>query len=102
MKKKILIPALILLLVAVLCITAVRPPVLFGSGLTEEARQAVQSQAAGLYSSRLPLVPLFVTVDTQEQQRIYYTIWYFPIGCVGMSWTPGDGYNIEQPLTGLS
>jgi hypothetical protein len=101
MKKRIVIPLLVLLLVLVLCISAVRPPVLFGSGLSEEARKAVQSQSAGLYSRRLPLVPLFVTVDRLESQRVYYTIWYFPVGCVGMSWEPTDGYNMEKPLTGL-
>lgn len=101
MKKRIVIPLMILLLVLVLCISAVCPPVLFGSGLSEEARKAVQSQAAGLYSRRLPLVPLFVTIDRLESQRVYYTIWYFPVGCVGMSWEPTDGYNMEKPLTGL-
>ena len=101
MKKRIVIPLLILLLVLVLYISAVCPPVLFGSRLSEEARKAVQSQAAGLYSRRLPRVPLFVTVDRLESQRVYYTIWYFPVGCVGMSWEPTDGYNMEKPLTGL-
>ena len=101
MKKRIVISLLILLLMLVLCINAFRPLVLFGSGLSEEARKAVQSQAAGLYSRRLPLVPLFVTIDRLESQRVYYTIWYFPVGCVDMSWEPTDGYNMEKPLTGL-
>ena len=101
MKKRIVISLLILLLMLVLCINAFRPLVLFGSGLSEEARKAVQSQAAGLYSRRLPLVPLFVTIDRLESHRVYYTIWYFPVGCVGMSWEPTDGYNMEKPLTGL-
>ena len=101
MKKRILIPLILLLVVVSLCVTALRPPVLFAGDLPAETREAIQSQATGLYSRRLPLIPLFVTVDRQEQNRVYYTIFYFPLGSVGMSWDPADGYNIEKPLTGL-
>lgn len=61
---------------------------------------AIQDQAKGLYSSRIPLVPVFVNIDHIERDTVFYTIHYFPFGTVGMAYSKRDGYCIEKPLTG--
>ncbi len=101
MKRKWIAAAVcaVLLLAASL---AVRPPLTGGEGLTEQQREAVVSQAKGLYSARIPMVPLFVSVERSTEDAVYYTVHYFPFGTVGMSWHARDGYNMEKPLTGLS
>ena len=58
-------------------------------------------QARGLYSRRLPLVPVLVRLDGMEGGTVFYTIHYFPFGTVGMSFSEEGLYNIEKPLTGL-
>ena len=63
--------------------------------------EAAEQQARGLYSSRLPLIPVSVTLDRMEGGTVYYTIRYFPFGTVGMSFSEEGLYNIEKPLTGL-
>lgn len=95
---------LILLLAAALILGALcaRPPLLGAEDLSAEMTEAIRGQAQGVYSSRLPLIPLWVTVQSRDAQRVEYTIHYFPFGTVGMSYTVADGYNIEKPLTGLS
>ena len=62
---------------------------------------AVKDQARGVYSQRLPLVPVYVRINQYAEGVLYYTIYYFPVGSVGMSYTGGDGYNIEKPLTNM-
>ena len=63
--------------------------------------EAAERQARGLYSARLPLIPVHVSLDRMEQGTVYYTICYFPFGTVGMSYSEEGLYNIEKPLTGL-
>ena len=62
---------------------------------------AVKDQARGVYSQRLPLVPVYVRINQYEEGVLYYTIYYFPVGSVGMSYIGGDGYNIEKSLTNM-
>ena len=64
--------------------------------------EAVKEQAQGVYSSRLPLIPVYVRVDSYMEEKIFYTIYYFPFGTVEMSYIEGDGYNIEKSLSRLS
>ena len=63
--------------------------------------EAAAKQAKGLYSSRLPLIPVYVSMDRMEGGTVFYTIHYFPFGTVGMSYSEEGLYNIEKPLTGL-
>jgi len=71
------------------------------ANLSESQLEAMESQAHGRYSDILPLIPVFVRVDRVEGEQIFYTVFYFPFGTVGMSYLAGEGYNIEKPLTGL-
>jgi hypothetical protein len=64
--------------------------------------EAVKSQSEGVYSSKLPLVAVYVNVTDYSDEKAYYTIHYFPFGSVDMSFSESDGYNIEKPLTRLS
>ena len=63
--------------------------------------QAIEGEAKGLYSKQIPLVPVSIHVDNYIENRVYYIIYYFPAGTVGMSYQDEDGYCIEKPLTGL-
>ena len=98
-KKGLRIAAIIVLLIAALCILSFRPIVYCGTELPGGCLAAIKSQSAGIYSHRLPLVPVFVSVDSFSRGKVSYTIYYFPFGTVGMSYTEQDGYNIEKPLT---
>lgn len=64
--------------------------------------EAIESQAEGTYSDKLPLVAVYVNVTDYSQGKAYYTIHYFPFGSVDMSYSETDGYNIEKQLTKLS
>ena len=64
--------------------------------------EAVQSQAEGMYSNKLPLVAVYVSISDYSDEKAYYTIHYFPFGSVDMSYSEIDGYNIEKTLTKLS
>ena len=64
--------------------------------------EAIESQAVGLYSSKLPLVAVYVNITDYSDEKAYYTIHYFPFGRVCMSYSENDGYNIEKQLTKLS
>ena len=64
--------------------------------------EAIESQAEGIYSSKLPLVAVYVNITDYSYGIAYYTINYFPFGSVDMSFSEIDGYNIEKPLTRLS
>lgn len=69
--------------------------------IPETYMEAVKDQAKGFYSKRLPLVPVYISLEEYSDGILYYTIHYFPFGTVGMSYIEGDGYNIEKPLTNM-
>ena len=48
------------------------------------------------------MIPVYVRIDSYAEEKLYYTIYYFPFGTVGMSYVEGDGYNIEKSLSRLS
>lgn len=91
----------VLMVVLVLGWLCYRPVVIHKEYVTPPLAEAAQQQARGLYSSRLPLIPVYVSLDRMEKGAVYYTIRYFPFGTVGMSYSEEGLYNIEKPLTGL-
>ncbi|MBQ3517925.1 MAG: hypothetical protein IJA31_01250 [Clostridia bacterium] len=102
MKKKFIIAVVsTIILITGLCILTFNPFLVNKTDIPAHYIEAIENQAKGFYSKTVPLVPVFVTIDFIESQKAYYTIHYFPIGTVGMSYTETDGYNIEKPLTGL-
>lgn len=100
-KKHYVIAIIAVVLVLALCLSAVNPVAICGIDVPDNYRNAIAEQAKGLYSTKIPLVPICVSVDAFSDGRVYYTIHYFPFGSVGMSYAENDGYNIEKPLTGL-
>lgn len=98
-KKGARIAAIVILLICALSLLSARPIVFRSVDLPERYVEAIESQSRGVYSSKLPLVPVIVSVDSFSQGRVTYTIYYFPFGTVGMSYSEHDGYNIEKPLT---
>jgi len=102
MKKKSIIVALVVVVsILTLCLSASNLGVVCTVDIPDNYLDAIESQARGVYSSKVPLVPIYVSVDSFADGRVYYTIHYFPFGTVGMSYAENDGYNIEKPLTGL-
>ena len=101
-------------LCAVLAALALNPPVVcpdeYEDNLTPEIREAVQSVSRGIYSRNIPLVPAYVEItkiqewqiDNETVPDVYFVVHYLYSGRVGMSFMPGEGYNIEKPLCGLS
>ena len=86
--------------VLVLSISAAQPLLHCGIELPKGYPDAVRQQARGVYSAKVPLVPVYVDVERYAEGTVYYTIRYFPFGTVGMSYSAQDGYNMEKPLTG--
>ena len=97
MKSKII--ALVLAVVLALGFLSQKPFVSYKSELPAEYKQAVESHTKGVYSSRLPLVPVYVSVGECTEKAVHYTIYYFPFGTVEMSYSSIDGYNIEKQLS---
>jgi hypothetical protein len=97
MKKVLLVIALVLILG--LGILSKNPIVICDDDLSEEYMEAIESQAEGLYSRKIPLVPVCVNITSFDDETVYYTIYYFPLGTVGMSYNKNDGYNMEKSLT---
>lgn len=64
--------------------------------LPEGYLTAIPSQSNGVCSVRFPLVPIFLSVDSFSRGTVFYTIYYFLIGAVVMSYTAKDGYNTEN------
>lgn len=102
MKKKIGIGVIFTVVLAfVLFAISKNPIVSCDIEIPENYMEAVKEQAEGVYSKRLPLIPVYVRIDSYAQEKLYYAIYYFPLGTVGMSYVEGDGYNIEKPLTNM-
>lgn len=80
---------------------AIRPFFFSPIPIPESHQEAIINQSAGLYSQRLPLVPVCAAVDSHKNGVTRYTVYYFPFGSVGMSYSQTDGYNIEKSLTPL-
>ena len=97
MKKKVVV--LLIAFVMGLCVLCHKPVIINGGKLSTEQMEIVESQAKGLYSSKLPLVPVVVSVEKADGAQVFYTIYYFPFGSVGMSYSVADGYNIEKELS---
>ena len=96
MKKKIMVVVFIFTLG--LAVLSQKPIVSSKIQLSTNYHYAVESQSKGIYSSRLPLVPIYISVDKMEKDRVFYTIYYLPFGTVEMSYSEADGYNIEKEL----
>lgn len=102
--KKVLTAIVLILsvLVIVLGVLSSRPIVSCDIEIPETAMEAIKSESKGLYSSKMPLVPVYVEVGSFSDNSVFYTIHYFPFGNVEMSFNETDGYNIEKPLSRLS
>ncbi len=102
MKKKAMIAVIFVgVLFAGLCFLSSNPIISCKIDIPENYSEAIEEQVKGVYSQRLPLVPVYVTVDSLSGSEVFYTIHYFPIGTVGMSYmeTEGfNGYSIVKPL----
>ena len=103
MKKKIRIGVIITVIFIIVLVAFSKNPIVSCKiEIPENYMEAVKEQAEGVYSSRLPLIPIYVRIDSYAEEKLYYTIYYFPLGTVGMSYVGGDGYNIEKTLSRLS
>ena len=101
MKRKTAVFAAVAVLLGVMLAAAFCPLVRCKTDIPDEMLQAVKSQAKGFYSRRLPLIAVYVSVNSFDDGRVYYTVYYFPFGSAGMSYTKEDGYNMEKPLLGI-
>lgn len=98
------------LVCALLAALAWKPPVVcaerYEDNLTPEFHAAVQSVSSGLYSYRIPLVPVCVEVtkvrnfiiDEKMEYGVYFNIYYLYFGRIGMMYSTCDGYGLEDPL----
>ena len=96
MKKKIVVAVVIVTLIVGLDFLSSNPIISSETNISESYMEAIEGQSKGVYSKILPLVPIYVSVDNFSDGKVFYTIYYFPFGTVGMSYTEGDGYNIEK------
>ena len=102
MKRKIGIGVILTVFLMIVLFVFSRNPVVSSDiEIPVSYMEAVKEHAEGVYSNRLPLVPVYISIDEYSAGALYYTIYYFPFGTVGMSYIEGDGYNIEKPLTNM-
>ena len=100
MKKVLMAAIIVFVLISCFSVLASHPIIAPQKDLPAHYLEAIKTQTGGVYSRTLPLVPVFVSVDDVSQGKVYYTVFYFPFGTVGLSYTDGEGYNIEKPLIG--
>lgn len=96
MKKNIIL--LIAAIVMAITLLYHKPVVSYKTELPQNYRQSIESQSQGIYSKKLPLLAVYVSVDECIEEKVFYTIHYFPFGSVKMSYSETDGYNIEKEL----
>lgn len=96
-RKAGILPICLLLVVLLLASLARRPVLQCGSEyLSSEDRKSIMCVSGGLYSSRLPLIPVYIRVENASAP-LRWRIYYLPFGYVEM--THGDdGYDITKPL----
>ena len=99
MKKILIIVAIVLGILISLFMFASKPIISRKADVPELYLDAIASQARGIYSKTLPLVPVYISIDQFTGSAVHYTIYYFPFGTMGMSYAESDGFNIEKPLT---
>ena len=97
MKKKLMV-ALIVFVLSI-AMLAHKPIIRGDVKLSADYYEAVESQAKGFYSYRLPLLAVYVSVERMEADKVFYTIYYAPFGTVDMSYSQEDGYNIEKEVS---
>jgi len=78
-----------------------RPLVICRFDLPDGYIDDIVAQARGMYSERIPIIALCVTVDDYTDGAAYYTIHYFPFGTVGMTYIGDGGFDCTKYLTGL-
>jgi hypothetical protein len=102
--KKIFKPILLLIIIFVILLRIFSANLIISCDFDIPAStyEAIESQAEGVYSNKLPLVAIYVNITDYSDRRAFYTIHYFPFGSVDMSYSETDGYNLEKPLTKLS
>ena len=99
--KKAIVSILAVLIILLGAVLHFGPVMLNDDSLPAHFCAAVESQARGVYSGKLWLVPVAVKITDFNGDRVDYTIYYLPFGSVDMSYTAHDGYNIEKPLVGI-
>ena len=99
-KKKGLIIVLSILVLLAVCLRIIssHPFLTQKCEVPEGYVDEIYTQSKGAYSNRIPLLPVSISIENYTGERVYYTIHYFPFGTVGMSYTPGDGFNQEKAL----
>ncbi len=102
--KKLVTAIILILSVTIIALGILSSHPLFSCDIEvpEAHIQAIKSESKGLYSGKLPLVPVYVKATDYSDGKVFYTIFYFPSGSVDMSYSEIDGYNIEKQLTKLS
>ena len=66
--------------------------------LTQTQEDAVRSVCAGAYSTRMPLLPLVIRVNTTGESYAAWTEYYFPYGTREMELSGTDGFNCTKYL----
>ncbi len=100
-KSLVIVLSVIVLLIICLGIISSHPFLTKKCEVPEEYVTEIYAQSMGIYSNRIPLLPVCISIESYSGERIYYAIHYFPFGIVGMSYNPTDGFNQEKPLTRL-
>ncbi|MBQ1235021.1 MAG: hypothetical protein IIX77_05295, partial [Oscillospiraceae bacterium] len=78
--KKLVLCLLAAAVVLIGALLYMGPVVLNDDGLTCHFSAAIDSQARGLYSDKLWLVPAMVNVTGFTDEQVEYTIFYLPFG----------------------
>lgn len=78
------------------------PVMLYGEDCTrvlpKNQEYAVRAVSEGVYSQRVPLIPVAIRMEETQEEYVVWTTYYFPFGTEGMELSGVDGYNCTKNL----
>ena len=66
--------------------------------VSEQQEDAIRSVNTGVYSLRVPFIPVLLMVDECRDDYAFWTAYYFPFGTQEMELSGGDGFNCVKQL----
>ena len=63
-----------------------------GARCRREYVAEIRAQSVGVYSKKVPLLPICISIERFSAGRAYYTVHYFPFGTLDMSYSLTDGF----------
>ena len=97
--KRFIILFFVILLLIIVILKAFFPIAICKIDIPNDVSKKIEDHSQEVYSPTLPLLPVCVVIDSYENNKYYYSVYYFPFGSVRMSLAE-DGFYMEERLSG--